>query len=644
MPAELAALTVPGDAAGFLRLCLEAPNDVAAWLALGHALRRAGDEVQSEQAFAEAAMLTGDPMTAALQRVQAALASGDGQAELERLELATHTHPLDEAAWTARALLLERLGRREDGIDCLEVATSVAPDEPRAAKLLALLLSRCNRPREAERALRRACALDPYDASLKNDLAVVLMRLCRFAEAHAALQQTLNDSDRAQHLSNLASATVVLGLQEEAEAVAREAVSAAPHLPQTWRSLCNVLPYRDGITGPELLQALRACALRLPRGDLPPPAVDRDPDRPLRVGLLSGSLREHPVGWLTIAGFETLDPGAFQLIALAQAESADAIARRFRTICAEWHRVADLADEQLAELARSLRIDVLIELGGHGDNARMAACARRLAPVQIKWVGMQNHSTGLPEMDWFITDRRETPPHLAHLYTERLLIMPDGYVCYSPPTDAPDVGPSPAAARGHVTFGCFNNLAKITPRVIETWSRVLHRTGGARLVLKTQALSDAGVADRIMQAFRRHGVDQERVELRGASPHRAFLAQYNDIDVVLDPFPYSGGLTTCEALWMGAPVLTLPGETFASRHSASHLSNVGLADWIAQDAESYVETAARRAADLPGLASLRSGLRARVRASPLCDAPRFGRHLGAALRRAWRSRCAEAAA
>jgi predicted O-linked N-acetylglucosamine transferase (SPINDLY family) len=265
----------------------------------------------------------------------------------------------------------------------------------------------------------------------------------------------------------------------------------------------------------------------------------------------------------------------------------------------------------------------------------MAACARRLAPVQIKWVGMQNHSSGLPEMDWFLTDRWETPPALESVYSERLLRLPDGYVCYSPPAHAPDVMPAPVLRNRCVTFGCFNNIAKIVPRAISTWCEILRAVPGSRLVLKTHQLGDAPTAERFRGQFRVCGIDPDRVETRGSSPHRTFLANYNDIDLVLDPFPYSGGLTTCEALWMGVPTVTLPGEIFASRHSASHLSNAGFAEWVARDLSDYRDIALRWAGDPFGLASLRETMRDRVRASPLCDAPRFGRALGLALRHAW---------
>ena len=219
--------------------------------------------------------------------------------------------------------------------------------------------------------------------------------------------------------------------------------------------------------------------------------------------------------------------------------------------------------------------------------------------------------------------------------------MPDGYVCYSAPPYAPDVAPLPALADGHITFGCFNNLAKVTPHVIATWCTILHRLPTARLVLKTHQFVHAPTADRVLAEFAAHGIPSTRLDLRGSSGHRAFMREYNDIDIVLDPFPYSGGLTTCEALWMGVPTVTVPGEIFASRHSVSHLSNAGLADWVAADLADYMELAVSRASDIPALAALRSGLRARVKASPLCDAPRFGRNLGAALRFAWQDWCAK---
>ena len=622
-----------------LRCCGLHPDRHEAWDALGLALLQLRDPM-AEAAFTEAQNLDSTCYNYALHRAEAAW-QGDGAAgELARLEVVAAADPV---SLTMRAYLLERLCRRSEAIDLLEAATALAPDAATPALLLAGLLARTARVAEAEVALRRALTLEPGHARLLNDLAVVLMRRHRHVEAVALLEDL-----RARHgddptcLSNLANATVSLGLQEQACAVAREAIALAPESPATWRALTNVLPYADSTRAADLLDALRAVSDRLAHEDIPC-ANPRDPGKRLRLGLLSGSLRTHPVGWLTVAGFEALDPLAFEIVCLAQnaADPArDSMARRYRAIAVDWHDIDGMDDAGLAVLTRALGIDVLIDLGGYGDAGRLPACARRLAPVQVKWVGMQNHSTGLAGMDWFITDRWETPAEQRGFYTERLLALADGYVCYSPPAHAPDVGPLPALANGFITFGCFNNLAKITPATVAVWCEILAALPTARLILKTHQFSDAPTGARVRAAFVARGIGPDRIELRGASGHREFMRQYNDIDLVLDPFPYSGGLTTCEALWMGVPVVTLVGEIFAARHSFSHLSNVGLADWASFNRADYITLALRKAADIEGLADLRGGLRARMKASPLCDSVRFGRNLGAALRHAWRDWCA----
>ena len=638
-----------GDAPGamtlLLRCCAIAPTNAEAWDALGLALMQTGDAAGAVGAFSEALALVPRWLEPGLHLADAACAAGTAAAELARLDAAALADPLDPVCATMRGVLLERLGRRDEALDALEVAVALAPDAACPTALLAGVLARTTRVDEAEKWLRRACDLDPDEPRLRNDHAAVLMRKHHHAEARAELTELIaTHGEQVGALCNLATATVSCGLQQEAVTIARRAVALAPDASLPRRSLVNTLPYHDGVTGAEMLVALRACSDHAPRGagsDRAPPILENlpDPDRRLRIGLLSGSLRTHPVGWLTIAGFETLDPRAFEIIVLAQQAARDSIARRFRAIASDWRDIDAIDDAGVAALARSLGIDVLIDLGGYGDAGRMLACAHRAAPVQIKWVGMQNHSSGLAEMDWFITDRWETPPGFEQFYSERLLRLPDGYICYSPPPYAPDVVSLPALTNGHVTFGCFNNLAKITPRVIATWATILRRLPSARLILKTHQFSDAGTARQVHAEFAANGIAATRVELRGASRHRAFVGEYNQVDIVLDPFPYSGGLTTCEALWMGVPTVTLPGEIFASRHSASHLSNAGLADWVAADLDGYIELSLAKAGDLPALAALRAGLRARVKASPLCDAPRFGRNLGTALRHTWRDWC-----
>ena len=624
-----------------LRCCGVAPGRAEVWDTMGLALMLTDDKPLAESAFAEAQRLSPYTLEYALHRVDAASAAGSQELLLTWLDGAADADPLDPVLPAVRGVLLERLGRRPEAIDALVAAAALAPDARMPAALLAEVLARSSRLHEAEAALRHASELDPDNLILRDALAVVLMRMTRHADARTEMLASIErNGEQANALCNLANATTCLGLQDEGVGLARRAIELAPNMAGPRRALCNTLPYRDGITGTELLSALTDCSDRLPRETLPPFTNARQPDRPLVLGLLSGSFKTHPVGWLTVAGFETLDPTAFAIVCLAQNDLQDWMERRFRALAREWHDVDMMNDKALALKARDLGIDVLIDLGGYGESARMTACAYRLAPVQMKWVGMQNHSSGVAEMDWIITDRWETPPELEHVYSERPLRLPDGYVCYSPPPYAPDVVPLPALANGHITFGCFNNLAKVTQRVIATWCTILLRVPGSRMVLKTQQFSDEPTAERVRSAFAAHGIAPERIELRGGSGHRAFMRQYNDIDIVLDPFPYSGGLTTCESLWMGVPTIAMPGEIFASRHSMSHLSNAGLADWVAPNLEAYIELAVSKAADIGTLAELRAGLRARVKASPLCDAPRFGRCLGAALRAAWRDWCA----
>jgi protein O-GlcNAc transferase len=629
----------PWEARSLLRrCCMRDPANAESWNALGLAQHRLGEIDDAIAAIRRAIHLRPDRTEFTLNLAEF---TPDPDAELQAFAETAGADPLAPAPHLGRGLLLDRLGRRSEAIDALETAVILAPDDAVPLRALAARLARSTRVKEAETTLRKLCLLTPDDPKPHNDLAAVLMRLHRHAEARNILQDLMDRfGPHPAVLCNLANATTCLGRQADGVALAREALVLVPDAILSRRTLCNNLPYLDGVGGAEVLTAMLACSDVLPRGDRRPPSNDRDPNRRLTIGLLSGSLRSHPVGWLTVAGLETLDPDAFKVVCLAQNTAPnDPLCRRFKAAASAWIEIDMLSDEAVAEAARAAGIDILIDLGGYGDAGRMSACARRLAPVQVKWVGMQSHSSGVPEMDWFISDRWETPEGFEGFYSERLMRLPDGYVCYTPPPHAPDVVPLPALGRGFVTFGCFNNLAKITPRVVETWAGILARVPDSRMVLKTHQLGDPDTAAGLCAAFASHGVDPARIECRGSSGHRAFMGQYGDIDLVLDPFPYSGGLTTCEALWMGVPTVTLPGEIFASRHSASHMSNAGLADWVVGSLEEYADMAVARAADLDALVALRMTLREKVRQSPLCDAPRFGRNLGTALRDAWRTWC-----
>ena len=381
-----------------LRSCGLAPRDPDAWSTLGRAYMDADEPALALEALRQARYLAPRSIALVHQLVAAALAAGTGVAEAARLEASSEHDPLDPVPHIARGLLLDRLGLLDPAIDALEAAVALAPNEREPIRILAGVLTRTTRASAAEAALRQALELDPCNPQLMNDHAAVLMRVHRHAEASALLRDVLRrNGPHASIVCNLASATVCLGLQDEAVELARAAIALDPDAVLPRRALLNTLPYQDGVTGAELLRAARACAGVLPRGSLPALSKAPDRNRILTVGLLSGTLRTHPVGWLTVAGFEHLDPAEFQIVCLSRApEPTDPIAMRFHTAARSWENVSGLDDDALARRARELGIDILIDLGGHGDAARMAACARRLAPVQIKWVGMQNLSSGLP--------------------------------------------------------------------------------------------------------------------------------------------------------------------------------------------------------------------------------------------------------
>ena len=620
-----------------------APDRAEAWATLGLALLLTAEPALAHTALIEAQRLEPDVAEYALHGIEAARVAGLADAELARLALANDADPLNPVPLLARGVLLERLGQRAEAIDSLEAAAALAPDALLPVKLLGAVLARSDRRHEAETALRRASELDPDDPRLHNDRATVLMRMQRHADASAILLGLIEQhGDDATVLCNLANATACLGLQEAAVGYARRAIALDPEASLPRRALCNNLPYRDGITGAELLTALRDCAVHLPRTRLGSFSNDPDPERKLTVGLLSGSLKTHPVGWLTVAGIETLDPARFAVVCLVQnAAPTDPIGRRFRAAACEWIETDALDDVALATRARELGIDVLIDLGGYGDAARMPACAHRLAPVQVKWVGMQNHSTGLPEIDWFITDRWETPPELEHVYSEQLLRLPDGYICYSPPTYAPDVGSVAGAGEwlrhlrllqqpreGHPARHCdlgggAASRARCAAGVEDPpVRRPADRRPRARCLRRRGHRRIADRVARIVGTSRLHG--RVRPDRHRARPVSLFRRS-DHLRGVVDGRAHrdTAGGDLCVPAFDEPPVQCRLVRLGRARRSGLRRAGGG------------------EGGDVAALAALRAGLRPRAKASPLCDAPRFGRNLGAALRHAWRAWCAE---
>jgi predicted O-linked N-acetylglucosamine transferase (SPINDLY family) len=299
----------------------------------------------------------------------------------------------------------------------------------------------------------------------------------------------------------------------------------------------------------------------------------------------------------------------------------DEYTAHFRAASDEWHVIRGWTHEHLAEQVHRDEIDILIDLMGH-TGERLLAFARKPAPLQITWLGYVG-TTGLTAIDCLLADRFHVRPGEETFYCEQVIRMPHDYVCYGPPPTSPDVGPLPAASAGHMTFGCFNNAVKLSPVILDAWAQILLRVPGSRLLIKNRSMNQPELRDRLHAQFAQHGIPPQRVILEAGCAHQELLASYGRVDLALDTQPYSGGLTTCEALWMGVPVVTFPGGTFAGRHSVSHMTNAGYPQFVAEDLSGYIELAVSWASRLAELAAIRSHLRETMLRSPLCDGPQF---------------------
>ncbi|WP_246481709.1 FkbM family methyltransferase [Natronogracilivirga saccharolytica] len=375
------------------------------------------------------------------------------------------------------------------------------------------------------------------------------------------------------------------------------------------------------------------------RPERPVPA-DKSPDRKLRVGFISGGFFRHPVGWMITEALENLPDDQFEIICYTNNNINDLITKRIHAASDEWKPIVGYSDEVVGQMIRDDEVDILVELSGHSAYNRLKTVAMEPAPVIVKWVGGLFNTSGLRAMDYLITDWHESPEGEEPCYTEKLIRMPDDYICFLPPEYAPEVGPLPAEEKGYITFGCFNNPTKVNSRLIEKWAEIMHRVPDSRLFLKSKQYDTAMFTDSIISQMESAGIARERLIFEGMSPHPELLDAYNRVDIALDPWPYSGGLSTCEALWMGVPVVTLPGPTFAGRHSTTHLMNAGLPEMVTGSREDYIAKAVALASDKEALAELRAGLRERVRLSALCDGERFGAHLAVAFREMWKQRVA----
>ena len=489
---------------------------------------------------------------------------------------------------------------------------------------LALAFLHMNRLDEAEQALRRALAVAPNSADTLVNLARVYRKDERYQEAIACLRRAVAiDPNLPQALNNLGSMLKFEGRLDEALSCIRRALEIKPDASVHSNLLFN-LSYHPQCPAEEIFAEHVAWARRYADPLMPrrgPPGIDARFKRRLRIGYVSADFKQHPVATFLRPIIAHHDKSRFEIFAYSDVGDADDTTRWFEGQCDVWRQIVGKTDEDVAELIRRDGIDILVDLAGHTSGNRLLVFARRPAPVQASYLGYLG-TTGMSAMDYKITDAVMDPVGLTErFHAERLARLPHSMWCYAPPPDAPLPTPTPALTRGHVTFGSFNNSAKVTPDVIAAWARILRALPAAKLLMVTKG--DGSVHEYFWNEFARHGIARERIELKRRMPLTDYLRLHGEVDICLDSFPYTGGTTSCHSLWMGVPVLTLPGVKPFSRSGASILSALGLTDWIAESVDAYVETAIRKASDVEALQALRAGMRERMRASSILDGKAF---------------------
>ncbi len=573
--------------------------------------------------------------------------------------------------------VLDRLGKPGEARSCLEKAIDLRPDDAKAETALGVIELEAGNLDTAIGKFRSALARQPdyaeaifymgrahlerleldqakrcFEDVLKMDRTNVhaLMFLGnayrhegRLDEAERRYRAVLkHNPNSTEATANLAAIYTNRGEHSKGQDGFRAALDLQADHPQAYSNYLMTLYYDPGMTQAWILEESRAWEETfLP---LAAPAVEHtntpEPDRRLKVGYVSGDFRQHSVGYFCEAPLEAHDRNGFEVFCYSTSALSDQRTDRLKGLADHWRLLAGESDDDCARIFREDAIDILVDLSGHTAHNRLRSFLSRPAPVQVSCIGFPG-TTGLDSMGYRLTDSLADPEGLDdEHYTERLVRLPRSFLCYTPPADAPPIAETPRASKDYVTFGSFNSTAKTSGDVVAAWAEILNRVAGSKLLLKCAWFADAKTRKRFTRMFSEFGIAADRLDLRPAtrlpSEH---LGIYAEVDIALDTFPYNGATTTCEALWMGVPVVALRGDRHAGRVGASLLTNTGLEDLLADDTGSYVETAVTLAHDVDRLTELRAGMRDRFRDSPVMDAPGYVRALEDAYRGMWHDWC-----
>lgn len=559
-----------------------------------------------------------------------------------QLELAEATYkellnryPKVPEAKSLLALVLGELGRYAEAVEWINKAIVENPAEPSFHNNLGALLVKMGEDVDAEKSFRTAIGLqNDYRAGWLN-LAEMQSRTGRISDAVESYEKVLEiDPADAAVWSNMASDYSNIGDIDNAMFCYQTAsrICGDPLVLLSNALFASNYDHRLSVSERVSMHMAAGKMIEERAGRLEPPPSHptAGADGRLRIGFVSGDFKYHPVGYFVEGVLKNIDRNRFDIRLYSTIRYEDALTTRIKANCDGWTCLLALDDDAAAKVIRDDEVAVLFDLAGHTGQNRLGIFARKPAPIQVSWLGYYA-TTGLSAMDYVLVDPYLCKPEWQDQFSEELMFLPKTRLCFTPPEDGPEIVRLPALQNGRITFGCFNNLAKVNGKVVEVWARVLLSVPDSRLMLKSKGLADAPTRERVTKHFSSLGVDAGRLILEGWSQRGDYLATYNQVDITLDPFPFAGATTSVESLWMGVPVLTMMGDTLVSCQGASLMKNLALDDWVAADEDAYVALAARHAKDLARLAALRASLRTRLLASPLCDAGQFAQDLANAI-------------
>ncbi|MDZ4254080.1 MAG: tetratricopeptide repeat protein [Sulfuritalea sp.] len=534
-------------------------------------------------------------------------------------------------------ILFHAQGRLDEAEASYLRAIQIKPDYAEAFNSLGVTLKAQDRLSDAEASYRTALRLLPGYVHAYNNLGVILKELGRLDEAEATFKRALDiDPGDAGACNNLGIILADQGQPAEAIAFFRRAVKSDPDYTSAHTNLLFHINYFGDSIHTEPLESERLYGQALTRKAHTPFSSWSCANQPkrLRVGFVSGDFKNHPVAYFLEGVLAHLDPDRLELIAYANHRSDDEITARLRARFSTWRSIADLSDAAVAHMIHADRLHLLIDLSGHTTGNRLPVFAWKPAPIQISWLGYFA-TTGVEQMDYVLATSTEVPADARNRFTESIWYLPETRLCFNAPAVNISIEELPARRNGFVTFGCFQTLAKIGDDVLRLWAEILTALPQARLRFQHFQLAVPTVRMDFIQRMAALHIDPYRVILYGGASREAYLAAHNEVDIILDTFPYPGGTTTSEALWMGVPTLTLAGCSMTERQGASLLTAAGLPDWVASTKTEYVAKTIAFANDLVRLSDLRSSLRQQVLMSPLFDGPRFARHFEQALWQIW---------